>query len=258
MGVLESFSLDGKIALVTGGAGYYGRQIVEAIAEAGSTTITASRSLDAQQALAQKLCARGLAVEPAQYDQAEEESIIRLRDHILDRHGRIDILVNNSVLRPMKGRRSREDWEQSMKVNATGIYLMCEYFADPMKEQRSGSIINISSIYGMVGPDLTLYEGLPGVWVVPDYYFHKGGLINYSRYLASVLGPYGVRVNAISPGGYFSNQPRPFVERYEASTLLERMANDTDLKGAIVFLASEASAYVTGVNLPVDGGRTAK
>lgn len=258
MNVLESFSLEGKIALVTGGAGLYGRQIVEAIAEAGATTITASRSHDAQQALAEKLCARGLAVEPAQYDQGEEESIVQLRDHILDRHGRIDILVNNAVLRPMKGERSREDWESSMKVNATGIYLMCEYFSDPMKEQRSGSIINISSIYGMVGPDMTLYKGMPGVWIVPDYYFHKGGLINFTRYLASALGEYGIRANVISPGGYFTDQPEPFLGRYKASTFLGRMANDTDLKGAVVFLASDASAYVTGVNLPVDAGRTAK
>ena len=258
MNVLESFSLAGKVALVTGGAGLYGRQIVEACAEAGAVTITASRSLDAQQKLAQRLSASGIEVEPAQYDQAEEESIVRLRDQIIERHGRIDILVNNSVLRPMKGERSRQDWEASMKVNATGLYMMCDYFSESMKGQRSGSIVNISSIQGNIGPDLSLYEGLEGVWVVPDYYFHKGGMINYTRYLASTLGPYGIRANVISPGGYFNNQPAAFLARYEARTFLGRMANDTDMKGAVVFLASDASAYVTGANLMVDAGYTAK
>ena len=258
MNVLESFSLKGKVALVTGGAGLYGRQIVHALAEAGALTVSASRSLDTQQALAKELSASGLAVEAAQYDQASEESIVSLRDEILGRHGRIDVLVNNSVLRPMKGERSRDQWEQSMQVNATGIYLMCEYFSDPMKEAKSGSIINISSMYGMVGPDMSMYEGLPGVWVVPDYYFHKGGMINYTRYLASTLGPHGIRANAISPGGYFNDQPSEFLERYHARTFLRRMANDTDLKGAVVFFASDASAYVTGTNLAVDAGYTAK
>jgi len=258
MKVLEMFSLKGRVAVVTGGAGLYGRQIVEALAEAGATTITASRSLDKQQAFAAKLSAAGLKVEAAQYDQGEEESIVRLRDDILKRHGRIDVLVNNAVLRSMKGVRSREQWEQSMHVNVTGLYLMCEYFSDPMMEQRSGSIVNIGSIQGVIGPDLTLYEGLAGVWVVPDYFFHKGGVVNYTRYLASTLGKHGIRANVISPGGYFNNQPAAFLKRYEARTFLGRMANDTDLKGAVVFLASDASAYVTGANLMVDAGYTAK
>jgi len=118
--------------------------------------------------------------------------------------------------------------------------------------------VNIGSIQGVIGPDLTLYEGLAGVWVVPDYFFHKGGVVNYTRYLASTLGKHGIRANVISPGGYFNNQPAAFLKRYEARTFLGRMANDTDLKGAVVFLASDASAYVTGANLMVDAGYTAK
>ena len=259
MNVLESFSLKGKVALVTGGAGLYGRQIVEAVAEAGAVTITASRSLEAQQALAEKLSAGGgLTVEAAQYDQGDEESILRLRDDVLKRHGRVDVLVNNAVSRPMKDVRSRAQWEESMRVNATGLFRMCEHFSEPMVAQESGSIINIGSIQGIIGPDLTLYEGLPGVWWMPEYYFVKGGVVNYTRYLASTLGKYNVRANVISPGGYFNNQPPAFLRRYEARTFLGRMANDTDLKGAVVFFASDASLYITGANLLVDAGYTAK
>jgi len=258
MGVLESFSLKGKVALVTGGAGLYGRQLVEAVAEAGAVTITGSRTLEAQQALAEKLCASGLAVEAEQYDQAEEESMVALRDRIVERHGRVDVLVNNAVIRSMKSVDNREEFEVSMRVNATGVFRMCEHFAEPMKEQGLGSIINIGSIQGVIGPDLTLYEGLPGLWWFPDYYFHKGGMVNYTRYLASTLGRFGIRANVISPGGYFNSQPETFLKRYEARTFLGRMANDTDLKGAVVFLASDASAYITGANLMVDAGYTAK
>lgn len=258
MNVMESFSLKGKVALVTGGAGLFGRQIVTACAEAGAATITASRTIEKQREVAEQLTAAGWQVEAEQYDQSDEQSIVALRDRIVERHGRIDVLVNNSVLRPMKGARGVEDFARSMAVNATGLYLMCEHFGEPMKAQGSGSLINIGSIQGVIGPDLTLYEGLPGVWVVPDYYFHKGGMVNYTRYLASTLGPFGVRANVISPGGFFNNQPEPFLSRYTARTFLGRMANDSDLKGAVVFLASDASAYVTGANLMVDGGYTAK
>jgi NAD(P)-dependent dehydrogenase (short-subunit alcohol dehydrogenase family) len=111
---------------------------------------------------------------------------------------------------------------------------------------------------GMIGIDLTLYEGVEMSSKTPDYFFHKGGMINYTRYMASVLGHDHIRVNCISPGGYFTHQPEPFVKRYNDRTFLGRMAGDEDLKGIIVFLASDASGYITGANIPVDGGYTAK
>ena len=126
-----------------------------------------------------------------------------------------------------------------------------------MAAHGGGSIINIGSIQGMVGPDLTLYEGID--WSAPpDYFFHKGGLLQLTRYAAAKLGPRQVRVNCISPGGFFADQDAKFVQRYNARTFLNRMASATDLKGVIVFLASDASAYITGANIPVDGGYTAK
>ena len=259
MGVLESFSLDGRVAVVTGGAGLYGRQIVEALAEAGGHVFIASRNLEALRRVAFDLGARGAEVTALGLDLASESSILELRDEVLARAGRVDVLVNNAVLRPMRGNNDPvERWEQSMEVNATGLFSITRAFGEAMAEAGRGSIVNISSIQGMVGPDDWLYEEVPWDGFVPDYFFHKGGMINFTRYMAAFLGAKGVRVNTICPGGLFNHQDEAFVRRYERRTSLGRMANDTDLKGAVVFLASDASAYVTGANLVVDGGYTAK
>jgi NAD(P)-dependent dehydrogenase (short-subunit alcohol dehydrogenase family) len=259
MGVLESFSLAGRVAVVTGGAGLYGRQIVEALAEAGAHVFTASRNLGALEELASELGERGLQVEARPLDLASEESILALRDGVRGEMGRLDVLVNTAVLRPMRSHDApKEQWEQSMQVNATGLFLISRAFGQVMAEAGQGSIVNIGSIQGMIGPDDWLYEEVPWTGFIPDYFFHKGGMLNLTRYMAAVLGPRGVRVNTLSPGGFFNNQGEGFVWRYECRTFLGRMADGTDLKGAVVFLASDASAYVTGANLVVDGGYTAK
>ena len=258
MNVLDSFKLDGKVAVVTGGAGRYGRQIVEALAEAGARTFTASRNLERLRQQAQGLRDAGLDVAAVQFDQADEKSVRALLQQLVEQAGRVDVLVNNAVLRPMGEWSSPgEQFARSMAVNATGLFLMVRTFGQHMADRGGGSIINVASIHGMVGPDFTLYEGL-GWPVPPDYFFHKGGLLQLTRFAASTLGPRGVRVNAVSPGGLFTGQDPRFVDRYNARTFLGRMANETDLKGAIVFLASDASAYVTGANIAVDGGYTAK
>ena len=258
MTILDRFRLDGKVALVTGGAGLYGRQIVEALAEAGARTFMASRNLDALRKQAEVFRADGLTVEVLRVDQGEEASILQLRDQLMEKTGRIDVLVNNAVLRPMTGWDAPvEQFEQSMQVNMTGVFLMTRAFGDIMAGQGSGSIVNIGSIQGLVGPDFTLYEGL-NMDAVPDYFVHKGGMLQLTRYAASHYGPKGVRVNTVSPGGFFANQDPEFVRRYAARTFFGRMANEDDLKGIIVFLASDASAYVTGADLAVDGGYTAK
>jgi NAD(P)-dependent dehydrogenase (short-subunit alcohol dehydrogenase family) len=252
------FDLHGKVAVVTGGAGLYGRQIAEALAEAGARTFMASRSLEKLRIQADAFAAEGLTVTPLSLDQGREESIQQLLQSVVSTAGAVDILVNNSVLRPMADWSSpAADFAKSMEVNATGLFLMTRTFGQHMAARGSGSIINVGSIQGLVGPDFTLYEGLD--WgIPPDYFFHKGGLVQLSRFAASKLGPAGVRVNSIIPGGFFNNQDPRFVVRYNARTFLGRMANETDLKGAIVFLAAEASAYVTGACLTVDGGYTAK
>ena len=254
----DLFTLKGKAALVTGAAGNVGRQISMALAQAEAKTFIAGRSLKKLEAEANALRNQGYDVTALGYDQAQEDSIHALLKEILGRVERIDVLVNNAVDRPMKDWISpAEHFARSMEVNATGVFLMMRLFGEAMATQGSGSIINISSIQGMVGPDFTLYEGLD--WgTPPDYFFHKAGLISLTRYAAAKLGPHGVRVNAVSPGGFFNNQDPAFVERYNARTFLGRMASHTDLMGVIVFLASDASAYITGANIPVDGGYTAK
>lgn len=256
MSVLDSFSLKGKVALVTGGAGLYSRQIVQALAEAGAKTFTADCQID--QATEQEKTSRkaGLDVTALQYDQAEEESILALLDKAVELGGHVDILVNSAVVRPMKDWSDpAENFARSMQINGVGLFIITRAFGDHMASRGSGSIINIGSIQGLIGPDLSLYEGLP--WTSPpDYYFHKGGMIQLTRFAASTLGRNGVRVNVICPGGMFSSQEEVFVKRYNARTFLGRMGNETDLKGIIVFLASDASAYVTGTVIPVDAGYT--
>lgn len=258
MNVLDTFNLSGKVAVVTGGAGLYGRQIVEAMAEAEARTFVASRNLQSLERLAAEFQEDGLEIEPLQFDQGSEDSILQLHKEVMDRAGKVDILINNSVLRPMKDWSSpRSEFEESMKVNITGVFLMTRLFGESMAECGGGSIVNVGSIQGMVGPDYTLYEGLN--WgTPPDYFIHKGGMEQLTRFAASRLGPRGVRVNTISPGGFFNDQDPKFVERYNARTLLGRMANKSDLKGVVVFLASDASVYITAANIAVDGGYTAK
>ena len=256
--VRELFDLTGKVALVTGGAGLFGRQIAEALAEAGARTFMASRDVEKLQAQADLFAKQGLTVTALELDQGREESVTRLLAQLADTAGGVDILINNAVLRPMRDWSSpAADFARSMEVNATGVFLMTRAFGEHMAERGGGSIVNVSSIQGAVGPDYTLYEGL-GWGTPPDYFFHKGGMLQLTRFAASKLGPRNVRVNAILPGGFFNQQDPRFLERYNARTFLGRMAGNDDLKGVIVFLASDASAYVTGACIAVDGGYTAK
>jgi NAD(P)-dependent dehydrogenase (short-subunit alcohol dehydrogenase family) len=261
MSVLSRFSLRGRVALVTGGAGLYGRQIVSALAEAGAQTIMASRNVEALEPLAAQHRSAGRDVCALPLDQGEEASVLSLRDEVLSRYGKIDVLVNNAVARPMKKgyHDDASTFAESMQVNATGLFVITRAFGDVMSEKgQGGSIINIGSIQGMIGPDPTIYRGTEMSGWYPDYFFHKGGIINFTRFVASYYGAQNIRCNCISAGGFFANQPEPFVSQYSDRTLLGRMAGDSDLMGTIVFLASEASTYITGANIPVDGGYTAK
>jgi len=261
MNVLNSFSLKGKVALVTGGAGLYGRQMVRAMAEAGATTYTASRNIEKLTEFTETLKKEGLSVTPLTYDQGSLESIIALRDEIIKKSGSIDILINNSVYRsgPIEDL-TEENANADFSINATGIIMMCREFGKAMAKAGSGSVINIGSIYGLVGYDDWLYEGT-GLLKTGGaaYYYNKGGMTNLTRFFAGFYGPSGVRYNCIHPGGYETeSQPAAFKKNYSDKTFLKRLANDDDMKGILVFLASDASAYITGTNIPVDGGLTAK
>lgn len=258
MGILEKFSLKGKIAIVTGGAGLYGKFIVEGLAEAEATVYVSSRNLKNCEELSKKLREKGYSVLPAKVDLGDKESMDQLKEKIIKEQKKIDILVNNAVLRPMRTYYDEiEKFRLSMEVNATGVFYLTRIIAEEMKKQKGGSIINISSIQGIVGPDFTLYEGTE-MDAPPDYFFHKSGMINLTKYFASKLGQYNIRVNAVSPGGLYAGQNPVFVERYNKRTFLGRMAEGEDIKGVIVFLASDTSLYITGANIVVDGGYTAK
>jgi NAD(P)-dependent dehydrogenase (short-subunit alcohol dehydrogenase family) len=256
--IQQLFDLHGKVAVVTGGAGLYGRQIVEALAEAGARTFMASRNLDQLKAQAELFRKDGLEVTALRLDQGSEASVLELLDTVVREAGGVDVLVNNAVLRPMRDWSSPvADFAKSLDVNGTGLLAITRAFGEHMAACGGGSIINVGSIQGHVGPDFTLYEGLD--WgCAPDYFFHKGGMAQLTRFAASKLGPRGVRVNEIVPGGFFNDQDPRFVARYNARTFLGRMAGPEDLKGVIVFLASDASAYVTAASIAVDGGYTAK
>jgi NAD(P)-dependent dehydrogenase (short-subunit alcohol dehydrogenase family) len=256
---LERFSLKDKVIVLTGGAGLYGRGLTASLAEAGATLVIAARGVDKLREVAEEERARGHNVTPESLDQGDEASVLALRDRVLERHGRVDGLVNNAVARVVKGANGTvAQWEESMRINATGIMLMCRAFGGAMAEQGSGSIVNIGSIQGMIGPSYELYAGTNMGDMPPDYFFHKGGMINLTRFYAALYGPRSVRVNCLSPGGFFNHQPEPFLQRYCEHTMLGRMADPGDLGGSVIFLLSDASLYVTGVNLPVDGGYTAK
>lgn len=253
----KPFDLSGKVVIVAGGAGRLGRPACEALVEHGGTVVVADADGDRGKALADDLGKHAAFIG---VDITDESSVRHLVKTVTDKHGRIDVLVNVAYPRTENyGRRYEdvaiEDWRENVDRHLTGYYLTAREVSPVMREQSGGSIINFGSIYGVQAPDFQIYEGTDMTSPV-EYAAVKGGILNLTRYLASYLGEYRIRVNAISPGGVFANQDPGFVAEYERRTPLGRMARPEDVKGPVVFLASEASAYVTGHNLLVDGGWT--
>lgn len=254
----DLFRLDGRIALVTGGAGIYGVHISRALAEVGAHVVIASRDLEQCEKVAEEMRAKGLKASASQLDLGSSYSIRGLSEKIVSEFGKLDILFNNAVARAggNPSTVTEDDWVSAMKINSTGFFMSCQIFGEQMIKQRSGVMVNIASIYGVVGPNFNIYEGTD-MTSPANYAFAKGGMVNYTRYAASYYGRFGIRVNCISPGGFQTEQPDAFICSYSKQTPLGRMAKDDDIKGPAVFLASDASAYVTGQNLLVDGGWTA-
>ena len=264
-----NFSLEGKTAIVTGASGLIGQKHCEALAAAGANVVVADilelQSKNVASALGEKHL--GLKL-----DVTSQASLDRAKELILEKYGRIDILINNAAINDMfenpelaKDLSAFENYpleafRKSIEVNVLGMFLCSQVFGKVMAEQGSGSIINVASTYGMVGPDQSIYRDEAGnqtFFKSPSYPTTKGAVINFTRYLAAYWGHKGVRVNTLSPGGVENAQNEFFVKNYAAKTLLGRMAEATDYQGAVVFLASEASSYMTGANLVVDGGWTA-
>ena len=261
MGILDRFSLTGRVALVTAGSGpQFGSSLTEGLAEAGATVISASRSLERNEEFAAGLRERGHDVHAAQVDITDVDSIQALHEDVLSHHGQLDVLVNSALARDGHvgafDEQTPEVIGRSAAGDFTGLFAICQAFLPDMVAQGRGSIINISSIYGVVGNDPTIYLDTD-MKQPATYTFVKAGMINFTRYLANYYGKQGVRANCISPGGYFNNQPEAFVDAYTQRVPIGRMLDNEDIKGAVVYLASDASDYVTGQNLLVDGGWTA-
>ena len=262
--ILELMSLAGRVALISGGAGHIGRAAGEALAELGAAVAVLDLAPGACRETAQHL--ENTFQVPAlalPVDLADQDQVRAAPAQVANMLGRLDILINCAALvgtTPLQGwavpleQQSVETWRRALEVNLTSVFVLCQAAAPLLAQHELGSIINVASTYAMVAPDMSLYEGTE-MGNPAAYGASKAGLINLTRYLATSLAP-KVRVNALTPGGVWRNQPEPFHQRYQERTPLGRMAREEDFKGAFAYLASDLSAYVTGANLVVDGGWT--
>ncbi|MGR8934481.1 MAG: SDR family oxidoreductase [Gammaproteobacteria bacterium] len=264
----KTFDLSGKTAIVTGAAGLLGRRHCRALADAGATVIATDTDAAECARVAEEL--GGTALGRAA-DVTDPASLKTLLDEVLSRTGRVDVLVNNAAINdrvespetaPELSRFENYPlaaWRRSLDVNVTGVFLCSQLIGTAMAEAGSGSIINIASTYAVVAPDQALYRDAAGrqqFYKSAVYPTSKGAVLAFTRFLAAYWGEAGVRVNALSPGGVENGQDAHFIQAYAQRTPLKRMATADDFIGALVFLASDASAYVTGANLLVDGGFT--
>ena len=252
----DRFNLEGKVALVTGGAGLIGSAICEALDEHGATVVVGEADIDAGRALLDRLSDDA---EVKELDITDERSVEQCVQATRSEYGQIDVLVNSAYPRNENYGSPYEeisyaDWRENIDLHLNAYFLSSHVVSKAMIDDgTNGSIINLGSTYGVQAPDFSIYDGTDMTSPV-EYSAIKGGIINLTRYLASYLGRYEIRANVLSPGGVFDNQDPTFVDEYERRTMLGRMAAPNDFKGPAVFLAADASEYVTGHNLLVDGG----
>lgn len=256
--IKELFDLNEKVVVLTGAAGLLGREYADILSKSGAFLVLVD--------------IKPTKLESGSYlyrdtDISSEEQVQELCKYIVKTYGKIDILINNAIEPHTKEKHitplhetSLEQWKRYLDVNLTGVFICCKIFGEQMEKQGFGNIINISSIYGIVGVDQRIYEGM--TFNSPlAYAATKGAMISMTKWLASYWRGKGIRVNCLSPGGVKSsktyNLSEKFVENYSYRTILGRMANECDYRGAMLFLCSDASEYMTGSNLIIDGGWTA-
>jgi NAD(P)-dependent dehydrogenase (short-subunit alcohol dehydrogenase family) len=240
------FSLINKIIIVTGGNGLLGRQIVNRLKVAGATVFSGDVQIDEANEFEQYL------------DITNEESVKQLIKDIVSRYGKIDGWVNNAYPRTKDWGNKVEDvrfesWRANIDMHLNGYFLCSKLALEQMKTQGFGCLLNMSSIYGVVAPDFTVYDQTSMTMPVA-YAAIKGALVNLTRYLAAYYGPHNIRVNSISPGGIFDNQNEIFVSNYNKKVPLRKMGEPEDIAAAAHFLLADDAAYITGHNLMVDGG----
>jgi NAD(P)-dependent dehydrogenase (short-subunit alcohol dehydrogenase family) len=289
----ELFDLHGRVAVVTGGPGLLGAEFCNTLAEAGAQVVVADLNESAAIHLAETLNQRGLSALGVGVDVCSAESVRRMVASTLVTFGRLDILVNSAALDPKfdpghdhnQAQAAGQEidpstssphtltfenyplhlWKQALDVNLTGMFLCCQAAVQPMLEQveakdrPGGVIINICSMYGLVGPDQRLYQraGQPPQYKPVYYSVTKAGVLGLTRYLATYYAGKNIRVNALTPGGVYNGHDEEFLQAYSTRSVLGRMARKDEMNGALLFLASDASSYMTGANLVVDGGWTA-
>jgi 2-deoxy-D-gluconate 3-dehydrogenase len=286
------FDLTDRVALVTGGAGLLGFEFGQTLMDAGANIVLADIDEEAAQGVAASLNERRSSAPKdtvvsdsraimVQVDVTSPESVESMVANCLDEFGRIDILVNSAALDPkfdqvnsqkLIAEGSQEEtlswtfeeyplelWNQALAVNLTGMFLSCQASVKPMLEQSKGVIINLCSIYGLVGPDQRIYQKSGEIkrYKPIHYSVTKSGVLGLTKYLATYFAGKGIRVNALTPGGVFNDHDDEFVKAYSARTVMGRMAETSEMNGALLYLASDASSYMNGANLVVDGGWTA-
>ncbi len=263
------FSLKNKVAIVTGALGLIGKNHCAALSEAGANVVVCDLDKNRCEEFSKTLSEESIGIGT---DITKKESVQKLKEQVLEKFNRIDILVNNAAINDMfenpqaASELSKFEnypldlWQKSIDVNITGMFLCSQNIGSYMSENRNGSIINVASTYGVVAPDQSLYktpDGNQNFYKSAAYPVTKGAVISFTRFLAAYWGKKGIRVNTLTPGGVENNQDEYFIKNYSSKTPLGRMAAPTDYNGALVFLASDASSYMTGANLIVDGGWTA-
>ncbi|TET81569.1 MAG: SDR family oxidoreductase [Anaerolineales bacterium] len=272
LGVLGKFDLSDQVVIITGGAGLLGKSYAKTLATAGAHVVVADINGEGAERLAKTVTeASGVISLGIETDVSQPESVTAMVDTVLKRFGRIDVLVNNAALDPkfdpehaVEHTNRFEEfplsaWREALAVNVTGMFLCAQAVTPTMVEAGRGVIVNISSTYGVVGPDQRLYqrEGQSPRYKPVTYTVSKAAALGLTRYLATYFTGTGIRVNALTPGGVYDGHDDEFVRRYSAKTVMGRMAEADEMASALLFLVSDASSYMTGANLVVDGGWTA-